>query len=185
MLFRSSANRSQSSMGYYRNRTSSSGSGTWSEWQPTPHNVFLPLAGGKMTGAINMDGKTLQNLPTPTGSTWATPKSYVDAAILQALAPQAAAIIPKNGFSVSTDGNDSTPTAEKFNGYVDLSGQIKATAASSYTCATIPTFARPAKRRRVVCTINVGTEQHIVPILCRSEERRVGKECRSRWSPYH
>ena len=26
-----------------------------------------------------------------------------------------------------------------------------------------------------------------VPIsgLCRSEERRVGKECRSRWSPYH
>ena len=24
-----------------------------------------------------------------------------------------------------------------------------------------------------------------VPPLCRSEERRVGKECRSRWSPYH
>ena len=23
------------------------------------------------------------------------------------------------------------------------------------------------------------------PTLCRSEERRVGKECRSRWSPYH
>ena len=23
------------------------------------------------------------------------------------------------------------------------------------------------------------------PILMRSEERRVGKECRSRWSPYH
>ena len=25
----------------------------------------------------------------------------------------------------------------------------------------------------------------INPALCRSEERRVGKECRSRWSPYH
>ena len=25
----------------------------------------------------------------------------------------------------------------------------------------------------------------IVLILARSEERRVGKECRSRWSPYH
>ena len=25
----------------------------------------------------------------------------------------------------------------------------------------------------------------ILPTLCRSEERRVGKECRSRWSPYH
>ena len=23
------------------------------------------------------------------------------------------------------------------------------------------------------------------PVLVRSEERRVGKECRSRWSPYH
>ena len=22
-------------------------------------------------------------------------------------------------------------------------------------------------------------------VYCRSEERRVGKECRSRWSPYH
>ena len=29
---------------------------------------------------------------------------------------------------------------------------------------------------------------HLVDVaveLCRSEERRVGKECRSRWSPYH
>ena len=25
----------------------------------------------------------------------------------------------------------------------------------------------------------------IIKILPRSEERRVGKECRSRWSPYH
>ena len=23
------------------------------------------------------------------------------------------------------------------------------------------------------------------PLISRSEERRVGKECRSRWSPYH
>ena len=25
----------------------------------------------------------------------------------------------------------------------------------------------------------------IYNVSCRSEERRVGKECRSRWSPYH
>src|SRR3712207_8178883 len=25
----------------------------------------------------------------------------------------------------------------------------------------------------------------LAPLACRSEERRVGKECRSRWSPYH
>src|SRR2546422_11628598 len=23
------------------------------------------------------------------------------------------------------------------------------------------------------------------PLYCRSEERRIGKECRSRWAPYH
>ena len=28
------------------------------------------------------------------------------------------------------------------------------------------------------------TEEEI-DFICRSEERRVGKECRSRWSPYH
>ena len=26
---------------------------------------------------------------------------------------------------------------------------------------------------------------HLVQEIVRSEERRVGKECRSRWSPYH
>src|ERR1035438_2591440 len=26
---------------------------------------------------------------------------------------------------------------------------------------------------------------HIIDVNIRSEERRVGKECRSRWSPYH
>ena len=35
-----------------------------------------------------------------------------------------------------------------------------------------------------------GTEDHVhmlvvLPADTRSEERRVGKECRSRWSPYH
>ena len=31
----------------------------------------------------------------------------------------------------------------------------------------------------------VGGETSDLAFLCRSEERRVGKECRSRWSPYH
>src|SRR5437588_9671728 len=49
-----------------------------------------------------------------------------------------------------------------------------------------PADARPRERelldgRRpfVVCTMLVGNRE------TRSEERRVGKECRSRWSPYH
>jgi len=31
----------------------------------------------------------------------------------------------------------------------------------------------------------LGVEANIQPVQRRSEERRVGKECRSRWSPYH
>ena len=30
-----------------------------------------------------------------------------------------------------------------------------------------------------------GPHQTVYSCFCRSEERRVGKECRSRWSPYH
>ena len=30
-----------------------------------------------------------------------------------------------------------------------------------------------------------GSGTGATPIIARSEERRVGKECRSRWSPYH
>src|ERR1041384_3959328 len=32
-----------------------------------------------------------------------------------------------------------------------------------------------------------SAHEHLVYVVCekRSEERRVGKECRSRWSPYH
>ena len=35
--------------------------------------------------------------------------------------------------------------------------------------------------------VNISEDKDVynVVILCRSEERRVGKECRSRWSPYH
>ena len=31
----------------------------------------------------------------------------------------------------------------------------------------------------------IALEEYHVPKRSRSEERRVGKECRSRWSPYH
>src|SRR5687767_11085469 len=33
--------------------------------------------------------------------------------------------------------------------------------------------------------VNGGSQAIIVRVFKRSEERRVGKECRSRWSPYH
>ena len=48
------------------------------------------------------------------------------------------------------------------------------TGTMTYTLLEQPTFTY----RMVVSS----TENHA---LARSEERRVGKECRSRWSPYH
>ena len=33
--------------------------------------------------------------------------------------------------------------------------------------------------------INLNSNYTLLDIYERSEERRVGKECRSRWSPYH
>ena len=35
------------------------------------------------------------------------------------------------------------------------------------------------------CDFWIDTEEDAPSVVTRSEERRVGKECRSRWSPYH
>ncbi len=40
------------------------------------------------------------------------------------------------------------------------------------------------KKRVILGNTNSG-EWIKISQECRSEERRVGKECRSRWSPYH
>ena len=44
--------------------------------------------------------------------------------------------------------------------------------------------AMPWARSVVVCALNFNSNSE-APLSIRSEERRVGKECRSRWSPYH
>ena len=57
----------------------------------------------------------------------------------------------------------------------------------------------PARSSEVVSTVNPGRRAMdliylffgvidgllLIRLVLRSEERRVGKECRSRWSPYH
>ena len=41
------------------------------------------------------------------------------------------------------------------------------------------------KRKILVCAGTGCVSSGSLNIYARSEERRVGKECRSRWSPYH
>ena len=71
-------------------------------------------------------------------------------------------------------------------------------AASAAALAWRPTFASAGSLQKLrVGSVGVGgmgstdvaqIASHAdveIAALCRSEERRVGKECRSRWSPYH
>ena len=48
-------------------------------------------------------------------------------------------------------------------------------------------IAKTAKCCALICTVLfvIGVVFSFLEIDGRSEERRVGKECRSRWSPYH
>ena len=53
-------------------------------------------------------------------------------------------------------------------------------------CPLAKVMRRELKKRGVKkLKVVYSEEQPIQPIEDRSEERRVGKECRSRWSPYH
>src|SRR3989449_2794711 len=54
-------------------------------------------------------------------------------------------------------------------------------------CASTEVFITPGPAHQSLATFEKAMEQNdpaIAPSM-RSEERRVGKECRSRWSPYH
>ena len=52
---------------------------------------------------------------------------------------------------------------------------------STMSCNISIAFARRGKK-----VLQIGCDpKHDSTFTLRSEERRVGKECRSRWSPYH
>ena len=44
---------------------------------------------------------------------------------------------------------------------------------------------RSIKEELILPFVDLKTEYYDLGLPNRSEERRVGKECRSRWSPYH
>ena len=53
------------------------------------------------------------------------------------------------------------------------------------TTAITPQITLKARNKVAAKVCEVAKEIEAEMILIRSEERRVGKECRSRWSPYH
>src|SRR4029434_11333312 len=55
-----------------------------------------------------------------------------------------------------------------------------------FKCAGVQTCALPISIKKFISPKHTfcSTQTH-THTLSRSEERRVGKECRSRWSPYH
>src|SRR2546425_4670992 len=55
--------------------------------------------------------------------------------------------------------------------------------ASGYVPAEVLHAAEPTSP--LTFGVAAGRKQGVKPLSARSEERRVGKECRSRWSPYH
>src|SRR3712207_7528862 len=60
----------------------------------------------------------------------------------------------------------------------------------SITTVRLPRCARPVAKAALVVDLPTPPLPDVTTITCamallRSEERRVGKECRSRWSPYH
>src|SRR3712207_7092067 len=68
-----------------------------------------------------------------------------------------------------------------------ISATGSATTPTPTTTATAwPTAPTTARRSRTATRTTTTTAAPATPATsARSEERRVGKECRSRWSPYH
>ena len=65
--------------------------------------------------------------------------------------------------------------------WYDASGRIVFTASKGLVGVGLP---RKAGKKDLPCLLKVPGKNPVKKQL-RSEERRVGKECRSRWSPYH
>jgi len=97
-------------------------------------------------------------------------------------------------FLVVTDHSDAMGVMESDNEEILLRLTCKRIESSTLAFQAPSSTKSPLSKLRSFSSISCGarcnkiarTTTLIAPSLCaRSEERRVGKECRSRWSPYH
>ena len=94
-----------------------------------PDMDYLPLAGGTMTGSINMSGHSITNLKAPTSNTDATNKEYVDGEI--------ESVIPTGVIVMWSGSTSSVPTGWALcngqNGTPDLRDRFIVGAGNSYS----------------------------------------------------
>src|SRR2546425_5780961 len=76
-------------------------------------------------------------------------------------------------------------TAELLRGFPVVDTGVRVELVTPTGAAILTTLARPALRPPPMTLAAVGYGAGTRDLPDRSEERRVGKECRSRWSPYH
>ena len=75
-------------------------------------------------------------------------------------------------------------TPQEFHNYLEQSSTNRELSYTLLLTETDEMVARCAKPQLLALSDYLSKECQII-ICTRSEERRVGKECRSRWSPYH
>ncbi len=109
-------------------------------------STYLPLAGGTMSGVINMGGSILTNLPLPTGIYDATNKEYVDA---QPLSGANTSITAPNNFDILyynattalwTNGQPAVAGIVPISGGVTMGGYLSL---GGYTLTGLPTPVNP------------------------------------------
>lgn len=82
--------------------------------------LFLPLAGGTMSGDIDMDGNLIHNLDTPVSAGDATNKDYVDTLIGSSAGGNSGAMQYNNAGAFGGDDNFTTDGS----GNVDITGSL-------------------------------------------------------------
>src|SRR6266404_9397577 len=100
-----------------------------------------------------------------------------------------------NGNAVSVTADADTPLLDILRNHLGLVGTKFGCGQEQCGCCMVLVDGRPEKScgkplstmagKAIVTIEGLGTPDRPHALQQRSEERRVGKECRSRWSPYH